>query len=239
MIQSKVTVFALSASVFSTALIGCGKEEAKYEPVPAVSGISVKLPDVPTVAEKPIKEGDAYTVWGASYYQRNRVHQKEVVDQRISIVGYITKTNLADAPECAVHETGKGDPEGCKAPIPTFWIGDTKDAPENETMKVMGWASNFANIYSAIEEFDKLKEDEKPEYSDGTWGVAPPYPLPVKGAKVKISGDYSTEFTQASAGLVSDPIMGVLSYKSLEYLETVEELAILPGMKPRKPLNKK
>lgn len=234
MIQSKVTVFALSACVFSTALTGCGPEEPKYEPVPAVSGISVQLPDVPTVPEKPIKNGDAYTVWGASYYMRNRVHEKEVVDQKLSIIGYIAKTNLADAPECAVHETGKGDPENCKAPIPTFWIADSKDAPEAEWMKVMGWASNFANIYSAIEEIDKTKADEKPEYSDATWGTMLPYPLPVKGAKVKVTGNYSTSFSLASSGIVADPVMGVLTYQNVEYLETVEELANLPGMKERK-----
>lgn len=234
MFQSKATALVFTASVFSSALIGCGPEEPKYEPVPAVSGISVNLPDVPTVPDKPVKDGDAYTVWGASYHMRNRVHEKEVVDQKITIVGYITKTNLPDAPECAVHETGKADPEDCKPPIPTFWIGDSKDAPENETMKVMGWASNFANIYSAIEEFDKLKEDEKPEYSDATWGVPLPYPLPVKGAKVKVEGTYSTSFSLASSGIVADPIMGVMTYKSMEYLEKSEELATLPGMKERK-----
>ncbi len=234
MIKSKVTVFTLSASVFSTALTGCGPEEPKYEPVPAVSGISATLPPVPTVPEKPVKDGDAYTVWGASYHMRNRVHEKEVVDQKLTIVGYITRTNLADAPECAVHATGKGDPEGCKAPVPTFWIADTKDAPENEQMKVMGWASNFANIYSAIEEYDKAKGDEKPEYMDQTWGAQLPYPLPVAGAKVKVTGVYSTAFTQASSGIVADPIMGIMSYQSMEYLETPDELANLPGMKERK-----
>jgi hypothetical protein len=235
MIQSKVTVFALSVSAFSLALTGCGPEKPKYEPVPAVSGISATLPPVPTVPDKPIKDGDAYTVWGASYSMRNRVHEKDVVDQKISIVGYITKTNLADAPECAVHKTGKGDPENCRPPIPTFWIADSKDAPDHEMMKVMGWASNFANIYSAIEEFDKAKPDEKPEVNDNTWGVAIPNPLPVKGAKVKITGTYSTSFTQASSGIVADPIMGIMTYKEMEYLEKTEELAILPGMKERKP----
>lgn len=234
--QTRTAVFALSSVIFTTALVGCGREEAKYEPVPAVSGLSVSLPAVPTIAERPIKDGDAYTIWGASYYQRNRVHQNEVLDQNLSIVGYITKVNYEDAPECAVHETGKGDPDGCKPPIPTFWIGDTKDAPENETMKVQGWASNFANIYSAMEEFDKLKADEKPEepIMDNTWGVELPFPLPAKGAKVKVAGSYSTAFTLASSGAVADPIMGILTYKSVEYLEKAPELAILPGMKPRK-----
>src|SRR5690606_20301721 len=89
--QTRTAVFALSSVFFATALVGCGREEAKYEPVPAVSGLSVSLPAVPNIAERPVKDGDAYTVWGASYYQRNRVHQNEVLDQNISIVGYITK----------------------------------------------------------------------------------------------------------------------------------------------------
>ncbi len=243
MFQSRITDFhhsparlTLGLAFLAASVTGCGREEAKYEPVPEVSGLSVSLPPVPSVPDKPIKDGDAYTVWGASYSQRNRVHSQEVMDQNISVVGYITKTNYADAPECAVHETGKGDPDGCRPPIPTFWIADSKDAPENEWMKVLGWASNFANIYSAIEEYDKLKKDEKPEepIMDNTWGVELPFPLPADGAKVKVTGTYSTSFTLASSGVVSDPIMGVMTYKSIEYLEPAEELANLPGMKERK-----
>jgi len=234
--QTRFSVIALSTATLSTALIGCGREEPKYEPVPAVSGVSASLPPVPSVPAKPIKDGDAYTVWGASYHQRNRVHTKSVTDQTLTVVGFIVKTNLSEAPECAVHETGKGDPEDCKPPIPTFWIGDTKDAPEDETMKVMGWASNFANIYSAIEEFDKLKADEKPEEAimDNTWGVELPYPLPAKGAKIKVKGQYSTGFTLASSGVVADPIMGIMTYKEMEYVSPASELATLPGMKERK-----
>ena len=83
------------------------------------------------------------------------MHRKEVAGKKLSLTGYITKTNLAEAPACAVHKGGKADPENCKPPIPAFWIGDTKDAPESETIKVMGWASNFAQIFDAITEFDK------------------------------------------------------------------------------------
>lgn len=234
MFQSRFTLLALSATVFSSALTGCGQEEPKYQPLPAVSGVSAKLPDVPTVPDKAIKDGDAYTVWGASYYMRNRVHEKEVVDQKITLVGYITHTNFDTAPKCAVHETGKADPEDCKPHIPTFWIADSKDAAESEQMKVMGFASNFANIYSAIEEIDKQKDDEPAVVNDATWGVAMPNPLPAKGAKVKVTGVYSTSFTMASSGMVVDPIMGVMTYGTIEYLEQAPELATLPGMKPRK-----
>jgi hypothetical protein len=237
MFQSRISVLALSTATLSVVLACCGQEAPKYEPVPAVSDVSVKLPDVPPIPDKPVKDGDAYTVWGASYYQRNRVHEKEVLDQTLTLVGYITRTNFGDAPECAVHETGKADPEDCKPPIPTFWIGDSKDAPENEQMKVMGFASNFANIYTAIEEIDKEKKDEPAEVNDSTWGVAMPNPLPAVGAKVKISGAYSTSFTMASSGIVADPIMGILTYGKMEYLEKAPELATLPGMKPRKKKN--
>ena len=226
--------FACSLTLaLSMLLPGCGNDEPKYEPKPAVSGLSVSLPPVPTVPEKPIKAGDAYTVWGASYYLRNRVHQKEVEDQKISVVGYIVKTNLEDAPECAVHKTGTADPEGCRAPVPTFWIADSKDADLKDAMKVMGWASNYAQVFDAIKEFDGGKEDAT--YSDATWGIELPKPLPAKGAKVKVEGQYSVNFTMASAGAEADPIMGILTYGKIEYLEPAPELATLPGVKRKAP----
>jgi len=225
--------FACSLTLaLSLLLSGCSKEEPKYEPKPAVSGLSATLPPVPSVPEKPVKDGDAYTVWGASYYLRNRVHQKKVEDQKITITGYIVKTNLGDAPECAVHPAGKADPEGCRSAVPTFWIADSKDADLKDAMKVMGWASNYAQIYDAIKEFDGAKEDAV--YSDKTWGVELPKPLPEKGAKVKVDGQYSTNFTMASAGAEADPIMGILTYGKITYLEESAELATLPGVK-RKP----
>ena len=147
--------------------LACGGEEAKYQPKPAYSGQKASLPSVPTLQKKQVKNGDAYTVWGAAYDLRSVVHRKDIVGKDIQITGYITKTNLGDVPKCAVHKTGKADPEDCHAPVPTFWIGDTKDAPENESIKVMGWASNFAQIFDAIDEFDKGKDNA--EYSDANW----------------------------------------------------------------------
>jgi hypothetical protein len=132
-----------------------------------------------------------------------------------------------------VHKGGKADPENCKPPIPAFWIGDSKDAPQNETIKVMGWASNFAQIYDAIKEFDKGKEDA--EYSDTFWGVKIPNPLPAVGAKVTVSGTYSTTFTQSSTGAEADPFMGLLAMQELKVLEPASELSTLPGMKRRPP----
>lgn len=211
---------------------GCGGEEVKYKPREAVSGAKANLPAVPNVPQRPIKNGDVYTVWGASYYLRSRVHRAEIAKKKITIGGYITKTNLMNAPECAVHKGGKADPENCVAPIPTFWVGDKKDAPPNESIKVLGWASNFAQIFDAIDEYDKGKEDA--EYLDTFWGVKLPKPLPAVGAKVTVTGTFATTFTGASQGTEADPIMGILSYQSMTYEEEPTELATLPGVK-RKP----
>lgn len=216
------------------ALVACGSEEVKYVPKPAHTGPAASLPAAPAVPQDPIKVGDAYTVWGASYYQRSRVHSATIAGKELKLTGYITKTNLADIPECAVHETGKEDPEGCVAPIPTFWVGDKKDATEKDSIKVMGWASNAAQLYDAIKEYKKRertkKEDEEP-LIDGFWGVKLPDPLPAKGAKVTVKGTYATTFTKATQGAEADPIMGILTYDSMEVLEPSTEVATLPGMK--------
>jgi len=227
-----VTAYALSAV---TCLVGtaCGQPEVKYEPRPAPSGLKASLPAVPSIPQKPIKSGDGYTIWGASYYLRSRVHRKEVYGKKLSLTGYIVKTNLPEAPECAVHKAGKADPENCKAPIPAFWIGDTKDAAESDTIKVMGWASNFAQLYDAIEKYDKVKDDEQPKelHLDTFWGVNVPFPIPSKGAKVTVNGDYSTTFTRSSTGAEADPIMGMMTLDKINYIEPAPEKATLPGMK--------
>ncbi|MCK6535143.1 MAG: hypothetical protein L6Q84_19395 [Polyangiaceae bacterium] len=232
-ISASLAVVVLSASVVSC---GGGKDDEKYQPRAAASGAKAQLPAVPNVPQKPIKAGDAYTVWGASYHLRSRTHRKEVAGKKLSITGYIGKTNLPDAPACAVHKGGKADPEGCNAPVPAFWLCDTKDAPENECIKVMGWASNFAGIYDAVKEFEKKEDAEK---SDTFWGVKMPNPIPNKGAKVTVKGDYSTTFVRATTGTEADPIMGILTFEELTYHEKPAELAFLPGMDPPKEPPKK
>lgn len=224
------------ATLLGLVLFGCGKEEAKYEPHPPPSGVKADMPPVPNVPQKPVKAGDAYTVWGASYYIRSRVHHKEIAGKKISITGYIGKTNLPQAPACAVHKAGEADPEGCKAPVPTFWLCDTKDANEKECIRVMGWASNFAQLYDAIEEFDKKEDAEK---DDTFWGVKIPNPIPNTGAKVTVKGEFSTTFTRATTGIEADPIMGLLTYEKIDYHEKPAELATLPGMDPPKGPPKK
>jgi hypothetical protein len=226
----------LSVIVLAGFVSGCGREKPKYTPRPAPSGEKASLPAVPNVPQRPLKAGDAYTVWGASYQLRSRVHHKDVAGKNLKVTGYISKTNLMDAPKCAIHKTGKEDPEGCKPPIPTFWLCDTKDAPDADCIRVMGWASNFAQLHDAIEQFDKDKSkpaDKREPFTDNFWGVKIPDPLPSKGAKVNLKGDYSTTFTKATSGTVADPIMGVLTYTELETLEKAPEEGTLPGMKRR------
>jgi hypothetical protein len=220
-------------------LAGCGPEKLKYQPHPAASGVKATLPPVPNVPQAPLKAGDAYTVWGVSYLMRSRVHHKEVAGKNLKITGYISKTNLPDAPKCAVHKTGKEDPEGCKPPIPTFWLCDTKEAPDADCIRVMGWASNFAQLHDAIEQFDKNKgkkvvDKEKDAFMDNFWGVKVPDPIPSKGAKITVKGDYASTFTKATSGTVADPIMGVMTYNEIEVIEPAPEEGTLPGMKRKK-----
>ncbi len=64
--------FAGAATLALSVLAGCGPEKPKYHPRAAPSGVSVSLPPVPNVPQRPIKAGDAYTIWGASYQMRTR-----------------------------------------------------------------------------------------------------------------------------------------------------------------------
>lgn len=232
--RSKVLT-VLVALGLSAQAIACGNDEGAYVPKPAPS-IKANLPPVPAIPQKPIKEGDAYTVWGASYHLRSRVNAPTIAGKDITLVGYIVKTNLPDAPECAVHETGKADPPDCHAPIPAFWVGESKDSPLEDSIKVMGWASNFAQLYDAIKEYQKRakrppKDGEAEPIMDEFWGSKIPDPIPVKGAKVSLKGNYSTTFTKATSGTEADPIMGILTLEELTYVEKPTEVATLPGMK--------
>lgn len=230
----QASVGRLLAAVVALGVVACGGDEVKYEPRPGHSGPKASLPPVPNLPQQPTKNGDQYTVWGASFTLRSRVHQKEIKGKEITIAGYVVKTNLPDAPACAVHKGGKADPEGCQAPIPTFWLGDTKDADLKDTIRVVGWASNFAQLYDAIEHYHKNRKKEKVEPKTDTFlAIEIPNPIPVKGMKVAVTGKFGTTASAGSQGTVADPIMGVLGYQKMQVVENVEEVAILPGMKLR------
>lgn len=186
----------------------------------------------PKLGLSAVRAGDAYTVWGASYYLRNPAHHRTVTEAPVAITGYVTKTNLMQAPRCVVHRGGVADPENCYAEIPAFWLGDKPDAAEADCIKVMGFASNYAQIFDAIRQADSSKPDEP--YSDTFWGQVVPNPLPVAGQKLTVRGAYGLSFAKASSGAETDPIMGILDYAERDVLEPSLQLATLPGVK-RKP----
>lgn len=223
------SLVVLAAATQLILIAGCNDNSKAYTPKPAWSGAQVQLPDVPTLPKKPVKVGDGYTVWGASHHLRSVVHVDEVKGKDLTIVGWIVKTNFSDAPACAVHATGKADPEGCSPPVPAFWIADEKDDTKN-AIKVLGFASNFAQLYDAIKKDEKAKEGDTP-ISDEFLGTPLPMPTPNVGAKVKVSGQYGFAYTKATSGIETDPRMGVLTYSKLEYIEKPPEPATLPGMK--------
>jgi hypothetical protein len=227
-------LFAL-ASVAASAALGCGPAEEPYKAKPAVSGKKASMPAVPTLPQKPKKTSDgAYTVYGITHDLRSRVHFEDVNGKQLSIVGYIVKTNYEDAPKCAVHKTGKGDPPDCKAPVPTFWIADDK-GDTKDTIAVMGWASNYAQIFSMIELIDRQPKGKELEAKaqDPVWGVDIPNPIPNVGAKIKVTGNYSKTFTKASSGTAANPKYGIMTAEKIEYLEQAPDKAYLPGMKKK------
>jgi hypothetical protein len=249
---------SLALSLAVAALSGCGPQDKPYEKKADYKGKAAAIPAAPNLPVLVKKDGDAWTVNGIVHDLRSVVHHDEVEDKKVSIVGYIVRTNMVPCkdkaekdggkeqcvPECAVHKKGKEDPEGCKAPIPTFWIADKAGDTSGETIQVMGWASNFANIHDAIEEIDKTDKDKRKEkefkekITDASSSILIPDPLPAVGAKVKVSGQYASTYSSAT-GLAADPNHGIVHYETMEYLEPAPELANLPSMKERKKDDKK
>jgi hypothetical protein len=223
-----------TAFIVSSSALGCGGEEKGYDAKPTVSGRKANLPAVPTLPQKAKKVGDAYTVWGVTHDLRSRVHSDDVNGKKLSLVGYIVKTNYADAPPCAVHKTGKGDSADCKSPVPSFSIADEKGETK-DIIEVMGWASNYAQVFSMIEGIDKAAKGKESEVklADEFWGQDLPNPLPNVGAKVKVTGTYGVTFTKATGGAAANPKYGIMTAEKIEYLEPPTEKAYLPGMKPK------
>jgi hypothetical protein len=210
---------------------GCGQTDEPYKATPAFSGRRANLPAVPTLPAKAIKVGDSYTVYGATHHLRSRVHNADVANKDLTITGYIVKTNLLEAPECAVHKTGKGDKDDCKAAVPAFWIADDKGDDKN-AIKVMGWASNFAQIYDAVQKYSAPKGAKDVEaVKDEFWAVDIPNPIPNVGAKVTVNGNFAVSFTKATSSVETDPSHGILTYTKLTYVEPPAEPGTLPGMK--------
>lgn len=193
-------------------------------PAPS-STVDAAITPAPPVRRKRFDDG-TYTVWGASSAFKSPTERAEVDGKQITVEGYIVGTNLAEVPRCAVHETGVADPEDCRAPLPELWIADSPSAPAAEAIRVLGWASNWANVFDAIR---KQRAAQPEDHVDAIWGVTLPNPLPAHGAKVRVVGTYGTKFLLSTSGIVEDP-NGLLTYESLETLEAAAEPATLPGM---------
>jgi hypothetical protein len=219
------------AAVLGTAVVGCGGsgEDNPYKPQPAWSGKAASLPAPPSLPTTPLKNGDAYTVYGAVHQLRSLMHAKDVTSPpAISITGYIVDSNIPRAPDCAIHKTGKADPEGCTPEVPSFWIADNKDDTKGLKVRVVGWARNFAVIYDAMQMYKKIKPGEQPTekqvVTDDMLNVPLPFPLPSIGAQVKITGAYNVAKTVVS-DMVSEPTGGVMALQKIDTLQPAPEIA--------------
>jgi hypothetical protein len=215
---------AIVASAF-----GCsGESDNPYKPQPAWSGKAASVPAPPSLPSTPIKQGDAYTVYGAIHQLRSLIHNKDVTAQPISITGYIVDSNIPRAPDCAIHKTGKKDPDNCSPEVPSFWIADDKGNTKGPKIRVVGWARNFAVVYDAMVAYKKVKPGDQPKdkevISDDMLNVTLPFPLPSIGAKVKITGAYNVTRSVVS-DMVSEPVGGVIGFQKLDELEPATEPA--------------
>jgi hypothetical protein len=196
----------------------CGAP-SDYVAQPAWSGEQPSLPPPPSLPTSPIKIGDAYTVFGAVRSLRSADHAEEVTSDPIAIVGYVADSNIPRAPACAIHRTGKADPPGCEPEMPSFWIADGK-SKDATTIRVVGWARNFAVVLDAMTAYRKLKPGASPKAPivDDILNVEVPFPLPAVGMKVKVTGKYGFARPVASS-LVREATTGVMVMAKMELLE--------------------
>jgi hypothetical protein len=218
----------LSIAAVLAVVAGCGSDDNPYKPQPAWSGKKASIPAPPSLPSTPIKNGTDYTIYGAIHQLRSLMHNKDVTKDPISIVGYVIDSNVVRAPDCAIHKTGKKDPDNCNPEVPSFWIADTKDAKPDTKMKVrvVGWARNNAVIFDAMSKYMKLKPGEQPKepVMDDMLNVAVPFPLPAVGAKVRVTGAYGP-FKVVVSDMVGEPIGGVVALSKMDTLEPASEPA--------------
>jgi len=228
------------------ALVGCGPEEKPYQAQPAYTGAKPNLPAVPTLPNKAKKTDGAYNIYGAMHDLHSRVHHDDFDGKQTDFIGYVVATNWEKkcedenkpkpgercVPECAIHKTGKQDPTDCQPPVPKFWIADSKDEKElgKNAIPVMGFASNFAQMYTYIDELDG---DDEAALQDEFLGHDLPNPLPSLGARVKVKGNYGFTASPTSQGTASNPRTGIITWRGQEVLEKGPKRAVLPGMKVR------
>ncbi len=216
--RSALKAVGLAALVSAAA---CGGDDNPYKPQPAWSGKHASLPAPPSLPNTPVKSGDGYTIYGAIHQLRSLIHSKEVTAQPITVVGYVVDSNIPRAPDCAVHKTGKKDPDNCSPEVPSFWIADNKGDTKGPKIRVVGWARNFAVIYDAMVVYNKVKPGDQPKdggVSDDMLNVLVPFPLPAVGQKVRVTGAYNVAKVVVS-DMVSEPTGGVIAYNKIEVIE--------------------
>jgi hypothetical protein len=221
--------FALRTGGIAALLVAaaCSNDDNPYKPQPAWSGKRANLPAPVSLPSTPIKSGDGYTVYGAIHQLRSLLHSKEVTAQPVTIVGYVVDSNIPRAPDCAIHKTGKKDPDNCNPEVPSFWIADNKGDTKGPRIRVVGWARNFAVIYDAMKAYNKLKPGEQPKdggVMDDMLNVELPFPLPSVGEKVRVTGAYNVAKVVVS-DMVSEPTGGVIAYSKIEQVEPAPEPA--------------
>lgn len=229
--QVPVPTASASSSASAAPSVACSPSASPYLPVAAWSGARPDVPAPPTLPDTPMRVGDAYTVYGALHALHSRFGAGEL-SKSITVVGYIVDTNLPRAPKCALHKTGIADPKGCSTEIPAFTVADAKTGAGEVKFRVMGWASNFPNVYEAYLKYKALTAPPPSLYVDEIWGGSVPYPLPAVGAKVRIKGHYAFTFTKSSAGVEADPDHGVFTLDECVTLEPAPRPASFPQLGP-------
>jgi hypothetical protein len=224
------TVSSVTPSASASSACGDAAPMDSYQPATAWSGRAANVPDPPTLPTSALRVGSAYTVYGA-LRALHGIDANIDLQHDIEIVGFIVDTNLARAPKCALHHTGVADPAGCNSEIPTFTIADEPLAADTAPrIRVMGWASNFPNVYEA---YLKDRAHNGSARLDEVWAREIPVPLPAVGAKVKVTGRYGALFALSSAGITSDPRNGIMTAKRTEYLAPATTLASFPQLTKR------
>ncbi|MEZ4444515.1 MAG: hypothetical protein R3B72_35905 [Polyangiaceae bacterium] len=201
-------------------------------PPPSCAQIPGTVPALPAIelSDLPFTNDDGtYTVFGATHHLRLQARNAEVTQQPITVSGCITATNYEQAPACAVHRTGVADPANCEAPAPSFHLAD--DCSGGVAVRVMGWASNWAQIFTMIEGIDQYGDEAVLE--DEFFGHELPNPIPAVGSRVRATGTYGHFYTRGSRGRAADPRYGILTASRIELIQRAPKRALLPGMRPR------
>ncbi len=224
------TVASVTPSASASSVCGDTAPMDSYQPAAAWSGRVANISDPPTLPTSALRSGSSYTVYGA-LRALHGIEANVELEHDIEIVGFIVDTNLARAPKCVLHHTGVASPAGCVSEIPTFTIADARLAADTAPrIRVMGWASNFPNVYEA---YLKDRAHDATARLDEMWAREIPVPLPAVGAKVKITGHYGALFALSSAGLTADPRNGIMTAKHSETLEPSTTLASFPQLTKR------